>query len=210
MARTSSTSPTFPLRSRLSLTALACCAMICGTVLLAPVVQASRQDGSAAAVVATIDLERVIDNLDAMAAANAELADAAELYQDRIEEKRETLELLQEEIDLLVGPQRDEKLAEAEVMADDLRVFTTFAEGKLEEQRVVALRRIYEDVREAAARLSRANGWDLVLVNDALVDVPPVGSQQELMRQISARRVIYGDSRIDVTDALIQTMNEAG
>jgi Skp family chaperone for outer membrane proteins len=184
--------------------------MICGTVLLAPVVEAGRQDGSAAAVVATIDLERVIDNLDAMAAANAELADAAELYQERIAEKRETLELLQEEIDLLVGPQRDEKLAEAEVLADDLRVFTTFAEGKLEEQRVVALRRIYEDVREAAARLSRANGWDLVLVNDALVDVPPVGSQQELMRQISARRVIYGDPRIDVTDVLIQTMNEAG
>lgn len=197
-----------PLRSRLSLTAVACCAMVCGTVLLAPVVQASRQDGSAAAVVATIDLERVIESLDSMTSANEELARTAELYQTEIEQRRESLELLQEEIDLLVGTQRDQKLAEAEVLADDLRVYTRFAELKLEEQRVVVLRRIYEDVREAAARLSRANGWDLVLVNDALVDLPPVTGQQELMRQISARRVIYGDTRIDVTDALIQKMNE--
>jgi len=197
-----------PLRSRLSLTAVACCAMVCGTVLLAPVVQASRQDGSAAAVVATIDLERVIESLDSMTSANEELARTAELYQTEIEQRRESLELLQEEIDLLVGTQRDQKLAEAEVLADDLRVYTRFAELKLEEQRVVVLRRIYEDVREAAARLSQANGWDLVLVNDALVDLPPVTGQQELMRQISARRVIYGDTRIDVTDALIQKMNE--
>lgn len=199
------------VRTRVSLTALACCAMICGTVLLAPVVQASRQaGGSSAAVVATIDLERLIDNLEAMKAANDELAAAAQSYQSQIQRQREALELLYEETELLVGQQKDAKLAEAELLADELRVSTDFAAGKLEEMRVRSLRRIYEDVRIAAAEVSRANGWDLVLVNDALVEVPPVASQQELMRQISARRVIYGDTRIDVTDVLISALNGAG
>jgi Skp family chaperone for outer membrane proteins len=198
-------------RSRFPFVVITCCAMICGTVLLAPMVQASRQDGgSAAAVVATIDLERVIDNLDAMGAANAELTAAAETFQARIEAKREALQLLDEEIDLLVGQQRDDKLAEAEVMADDLRLETQFAELKLEEMRVRSLRDIYENVRIVAGRLSQANGWDLVLVNDALVEVPAVATQQDLMRQISARRVIYSDVRIDVTDVLITAMNGAG
>jgi len=202
--------PLASIPTRVSLTAVACCAMICGTVLLSPVVEASREaqdGGSDAAVVATIDLERLIDNLDAMQAANAELAQAAESYQSQIQRQREELELLYEETELLVGQQKDAKLAEAELLADELRVSTDFASGKLEEMRVRALRGIYEDVRIAAARVSQANGWDLVLVNDALVEVPPVASQQELMRQISARRVIYGDSRIDVTDVLITALN---
>lgn len=199
------------LRTRFSLTAIACCAMVCGTVLLAPVVEASRQNASSdAAVVATIDLERVIESLDAMEAANAELTEAAESYQSQIQRQRETLELLYEETELLVGQQKDEKLAEAELLADELKITSDFAAGKLEEMRVRVLRGIYEDVRIAAARISKANGWDLVLVNDALVEVPPVGSQQELMRQISARRVIYGDTRIDVTDVLINALNGAG
>jgi Skp family chaperone for outer membrane proteins len=197
--------------ARVCLTAIACCAMVCGTILLAPVVQAGRQDGgSAAAIVATIDLERVIDSLDAMDQANGMLeAEAARLQAD-IQRKREQLELLDEEIELLVGQQRDEKLALAERMADELKITTEMAQWKLEGLRVRALREIYESVREKAAELSRANGWDLVLVNDSLVEVPAVGSQAELMRQISARRVIYGDARIDVTNILIAAMNGAG
>ena len=86
-------------RTRVCLTAITCCAMVCGTILLAPVVQAGRQDGgSAAAIVATIDLERVIDSLDAMGEANGMLeAEAARLQAD-IQRKREQLELLDEEI----------------------------------------------------------------------------------------------------------------
>ena len=198
-------------RTRVCLTAITCCAMVCGTILLAPVVQAGRQDGgSAAAIVATIDLERVIDSLDAMGEANGMLeAEAARLQAD-IQRKREQLELLDEEIELLVGQQRDEKLALAERMADELKITTEMAQWKLEGLRVRALREIYESVRQKAAELSRANGWDLVLVNDSLVEVPAVGSQAELMRQISARQVIYGDTRIDVTNILIAAMNGAG
>ncbi|MHC4810753.1 MAG: hypothetical protein ACYTEV_10370, partial [Planctomycetota bacterium] len=130
--------------------------------------------------------------------------------QAEIQRKREQLELLDEEIELLVGQQRDEKLALAERMADELRITTEMAQWKLEGLRVRTLREIYESVRVKAAELSRANGWDLVLVNDSLVEVPAVGSQAELMRQISARRVIYGDARIDVTNILIAAMNGAG
>jgi hypothetical protein len=56
--------------------------------------------------------------------------------------------------------------------------------------------------------MATSNGYDLVLVNDSLAEIPP-GTEEELNRQISARRILFANPRIDLTDELIAYMNAA-
>lgn len=195
--------------ARFSLTAIACCAMICVTILLAPVVGARQPVGANAAVVAVIDLERVFNSLASFEAANTEVDAFADSLEAQVQTMRDNLSLKQEEIDLVSGAQREAKLAEVEKLADDLRVFIDWSQLRIERRRVEVLRVEYFKVRDAAEQLSVRFGWDMVLVDDTRIALPPVNTRQEMMRQMSARQMIYTDNRIDVTADLIAELNGA-
>ncbi len=56
--------------------------------------------------------------------------------------------------------------------------------------------------------LAEQEGYALVVVDDSIVDFQS-GTEADMMRQISARRMLYASPRVDITDALIMQMNNA-
>ena len=49
--------------------------------------------------------------------------------------------------------------------------------------------------------------YDFVIVDDSVVRLPTDVSEAETMRQISARRLLYTDPRVDITRDVIEWMN---
>ena len=56
--------------------------------------------------------------------------------------------------------------------------------------------------------MSRANGYDIVLVDDTVAELPEDTTEAETMRQISARRMLYANPQVDISDELIVRMNQ--
>jgi Skp family chaperone for outer membrane proteins len=82
-----------------------------------------------------------------------------------------------------------------------------FAEAKRNVSNARVLRRIYENVRKAVAELAQHEGWDLVILDDTVVELPRETTETEMTRQISARRLLYAAKQIDVTEDVIAHMN---
>lgn len=65
---------------------------------------------------------------------------------------------------------------------------------------------LYNSIRDAARQMAESRGINVVFVDDTKVPIQP-GNQQEITRQISARRMVHVDPAIDITDELIEMMN---
>jgi hypothetical protein len=69
-----------------------------------------------------------------------------------------------------------------------------------------SLRSVYKHIREASAELAQQNGWDYVFVNETVVELPE-GDNIDMGAVISARRMLYANAAMDVSDQLIEFMN---
>ena len=171
---------------------------------------ASRPPVPAVGTVATVDLERLFSNLDEKGAANIRLRALADDLQKEIAAQSRDIELLKQNLDLFPADseqyqQAEEKLLEATVK---LESFVEFGRRKIEFQKGVTLERLYTSIKEAARLLAEREGYAVVVVDDSIVDLQS-GMEDEMMGQISARRMLYASPQGDITDALIMQMNNA-
>ena len=73
-------------------------------------------------------------------------------------------------------------------------------------------RAMYKAIREQATALAVTDGWDIVLVNDALGELnmseQVQGSkEQQILTQILSRRMLYASEMTDITEQLIVRIN---
>lgn len=83
---------------------------------------------------------------------------------------------------------------------------------ELDRERALMWRTMYTVVREQAVSLARADGWDIVLVNDSLGEIKlaedvNVSREQQVVSQILNRRMLYAAEATDITDQLIVRVN---
>ncbi len=172
--------------------------------------QANRATMLPAAVVATVNLEKVFQGLDERGAADARLKNLADKLDAEGHKKREEIEVLNADLELF--PPGSEKFQEvaAELAGKGFRLkaFLDFAVRKLDAEKSRTLYDLYEDrIKEVVRQMAEEQGYDLVMVDDSIVALPTEISEAEIMRQISARRLLYTNSAIDITEDLIARMN---
>ena len=68
------------------------------------------------------------------------------------------------------------------------------------------MRHVFNSIKEAIITLSSQNGWDYVFVNETVVQLPE-GDTIDMSAAIGARRMLYANPEMDVTDTLIEYMN---
>lgn len=161
------------------------------------------------AMVATVDLERIFVNLQARGAADARLNKLAEELDARGQEERDKIELLRQDLDLYPpgSSKYQETSQEIAKLGFKLKAYLDFAVRKLDSEKSKSLRRLYEDIKLAIREEATAKGYDMVVVDDSIVQLPADASEQETMRQISGRRLLYAAEQIDITDDVIARMN---
>ena len=66
----------------------------------------------------------------------------------------------------------------------------------------------FEEIKEAVAHLANREGYDVVFVDDSASELPVAATEAEMRRQIGARRMLYTSPRVDITDQLVNFMNQ--
>lgn len=163
------------------------------------------------AVVAFVDLEKVFNSLESRKVSEEEIRAMAVRMENETTGMREELEMLQAELESL-EPGSNEMAQlndQAVAVAGRLRAFQKYSALLLEREQANDLRKTYDMIRDAAAEYSRNSGIDIVLLNDSIPTINPSDSANTL-QQISARRILFANGTLDITEDLIAKMNAGG
>ncbi|MBA4120253.1 MAG: hypothetical protein C0513_06085 [Isosphaera sp.] len=160
-------------------------------------------------IVATIDLERVINGLHERWAKERELEVLKRKYEDDLKRRESELKTESELINVMApGPQREERAEGFEEKAVDGRVRSELFERRLEARRTQMFASMYKSILKASAGLAEANGYGLILSADDTLQIPETAkTAQEARAVIASRRVIFQSRSLDVTEDLITLMN---
>lgn len=161
------------------------------------------------AVVATVDLEKIFNRLDERSHADSELTQLANELQKNVDAIARRIKSLEEELEVYErgSDKYQETLEKLSLLSLEYQADVEWSRQMIEFQRTVILRRIYSNIREFMDKEAQERGIDIIFVDDTVVELPP-GDEEETVRQISARRMLYTNPAIDITDAVIRLMNE--
>jgi len=159
--------------------------------------------------VASVDLERIFVSLRAFEDANEELRRIEREFNEERARRREEMERLQEDFEMLPIGSTNRRQAEDDLLwkSHEFQVMVEMTRRKVDDAEAQALRRIYKLVQEEAAALARERGLDLIVMDDTRTDLPENASAVDMTREIGARRQLYVGRTIDVTDELIARVN---
>jgi len=160
-------------------------------------------------VMAFVDIQRVFNSLEERAQMISDAEAFAEELQEEKIARRHKITDIDSEIELYKdgSKKRKELVQKQKLDALGYSVFAECCEIKLKRFEARAIRSMYDNIRVAAEKLSKENGWDVVYVNDSVVELPDKDNPN-IMGEIASRRVLYANTEFDVTDQLIEYMND--
>lgn len=182
--------------------------------LLAPwPVQANRAASFGPTVVATVDLQRVMDSL--VERADLEAALTAQSQQILAERDRRQAEIEQLGGDLEAmadGPEKARMQEDLDLKLLQEMAWIRFVQQEIDIEKSLMLENLYRSMQKNIAELADIEGIDLVLINDGNNEFSVAGGmqisrQEQLREQISLRRILYRNQSIDISDDLIIRMN---
>ena len=161
-----------------------------------------------APVIATLDLERIFNEIDRKNQAEVHIEKELKKYQEQAEALRAEADRLKADLELLVPGtdkyEQAEKLWIAAVL--DYQATVAFVEAKLDVIRAEAWADIYEAITSAAAKFAGANGIDFIITDDSRLPLQ-AGNNNQIVQQLALRRVVYANPTFDITTQLIDWMN---
>ena len=163
------------------------------------------------AVVAVVDLEKVFNNLDSRQTEEAKIIAMRDEMIEKADGMRDELELISAELESLEAGSATmiEMNDQAISISGKLRAFETYGKLLIEREQASALRTTYDLIRIEAGKLSESMGIDLVLLNDS-IPVVDLTDAAGTLQQISARRILWANNTLDITENLLAQMNNAG
>ena len=157
-----------------------------------------------------VNLEEVFAGLTERAEADAALQQMADSLQRDSETQSQEIENLAADLeDYPPGSEKYQQvLEEYSLKTLEYQAFIEFSRQKISIEKSLIYKRIYQAIRLAASEIAKEDGYQLIIVDDGVRDLPAV-AEAEMIRQISARKVLYAESTIDLTEQLLARMNQA-
>lgn len=133
-----------------------------------------------------VNLGKVFDGYEKTKAFDADLGKQGKQKDAELQARLGELKKLREGLELLNDQARDAKTREIEQKSDDLQRFRSSTARDLSRQRDKIAKEIFTEIQQAVQDYAKANGFAVVF---------------------DERGLLYGQPALDVTDAILQQMN---
>lgn len=159
-------------------------------------------------VVRVANLDSVFNDFKGRAEVDNQLQAMADTFDAELKRQREELTVLEQNVELFAAGSDQRKLAEGEYQQAALnhQAWIEFTAQKLEYVKGEKLKMLYDRIRAGAKALADAQGYELILVDDATAPIG-VGPENVVRQQIAARRSLHIAPQIDVTQELVNWLN---
>ena len=164
-------------------------------------------------IVATVDLERLFNNLDLRQAGEDRVAALGGQFDKQLEELRGRIESLQADLENFEQGGEDWLRINDTVQStiSEYRAIEQYAQLKIEAERSKAMKGVYETIKTEITSFAAAQTppIDFVLIDDTVPELEH-STADAMLKQISARRMVYATKQFDITDAVLARMNGRG
>ncbi len=159
--------------------------------------------------IATVDIMSVIEGLNERDVLKAELEARTEARQEQLNSVVKQLEALDADIQMLKQgtDQHREKMQEgielqalAKTRRDVLSQIVSIDNGTV-------MQKLFVKIETAVKDISEREGYDIVLFDDTSFEVPADSPNQDVVRAIITKSLIYRHDSIDITQQVITLMN---
>jgi len=157
---------------------------------------------------AAVNVERVLNALNEKTQIEAEFQTRQEQLMQEQSEREDELKQIRQDLEILApGTEAfDQKRESFEKKAMEFKVWQEFNKGKIEREHRIEIEALYRKLVDTVGRLAEEQGYDMVVFQEPEIDFRGANVKQILDR-IERRKVIWHRDELDITDALIQRMN---
>lgn len=182
--------------------------LIATGLLAIAAVQAQQGTNAQPTAVAVVDLEKVFEASKEKMQFDADQRTARETITKAAEAKQEAAEAMKADLDTLAPgtPAYQQKQQEFEIAAYEFQAWSQYEQLKINREAAVRIEGLYRTSLDAIDRMAKEAGYDLVLYRESQ-DRFQYENIQQLLQQIGFRKVLYASDAIDITDQVVQRMN---
>jgi Skp family chaperone for outer membrane proteins len=203
------------LRSPLAAAALIGACIVATAALRSPAEPAPAPPPPQPTSVALVDLEKLMKGLHEMAARNNQNQVQGMKMQDDLTKLNDQAEALKKDLDeggiIPPGPseRRNEKTAELFQKRALLKATKDSYQAVFDVRRGNIVHEMYDKIIAAIDAFAKREGYDLVLLDDRAIELPPVNAAvaNELNPVIEKKRILFARDGMDITDRVMTVMN---
>lgn len=165
--------------------------------------------------VATVDVSRVLEQIDERSDWDVRIETLKGSIQQEAATRRSAMERRLAESEEAGTPEDRQRIRdEIALMQLRLESWAAVKQAEVDREESLKWRSIYRNLRREAQRVAEAEGFAMVMVDDSVGDIrtaaqSQVPLQQQVLEQITNRRILFAANAIDITDQVIVRMNNA-
>ena len=166
--------------------------------------------------VATVNLSVVMEKLEQKSSAQANLRTMAEKLNEDDKAKKDELTKMQGDLKAMAedAPERETLQEKLALNTLQYQAWAKFSSEKIDIEKSLVLQDLYRSIKEAVAQMAQTSRLDIVLVDDSKGELRTdpdarISREAQIMQQVAERRLLYANDQIDITDDLIERMNNA-
>ena len=158
--------------------------------------------------VAVVDIVMVLESLKEKVQVEADLKTRLERLNEDEQNRKKDLQALQGDLEILAPgtPAFQEKQDELEKGVIELQAWKGFQQKKLYRENAVHIENLYRKATESIGAVARENGYDIVMFKEKPVDFSSA-KPEALSTLIQVRKVLWVSDELDLTEQVIQRMN---
>ncbi len=165
--------------------------------------------------VANIDILRVLDKIQARGEMGIELTAMAYRFEQELKSRKEQLEGRARESDAITNPAERQTLRDGLALEQlQLKEWASMKQQEADREQALRVEGLYRSIAAEAEKLATSEGYQYVLVYDGTAKFQrdresQTPLAQQIVEQISRRRVLFAAKADDLSEKLILRMNNA-
>ena len=165
--------------------------------------------------VANVDIRRILDKIQQRGEMASELNQMATRFELELKTRKDQIEVRAKESDALTDPAERGSMRDGLALEQlQLKEWATTKQMETDREQALRWEGLYRTIVSEADKLAQSEGYQYVLVYDGTAEFQrdrrnQMPLAQQVVEQISRRRVLYAAKADDLTEKLILRMNNA-
>ena len=165
--------------------------------------------------VANVDIRRILDKIQQRGEMEIELTQMGNRFEQELKTRKEQIDARARESDAITDPTERQAMRDGLALEQlQLKEWATTKQQEADREQALRGEGLYRTIVAEGEKLAQAEGYQYVFVYDGTAEFQrdrrsQMSLSQQVIDQISRRRVLYASKSDDLTEKLILRMNNA-
>lgn len=160
--------------------------------------------------IAIVDLEKVMNQLTELKDKNQDVESRGKQLQSKLDGVVDEVKAVDEQLKMVPTTEvrrRQDLILQKRELEASIETKKKVYQKQIDLDNGDVIRELYIKILAAVEAVSKKEGFDLVIVDDRTIAMPPGGTSAQYGELIQSRRVLYANEALNITDRVFTIMN---